>query len=131
MSNLTFSFLLPVIIVLITFSFTAFATWSGDRTQERKAFYRNELLKKLADSPSEQAQQILEMVRDEERAAERQRREKMKLGGLIWSVVGVGLTVLLAAMMPHTGAWAVGLVPLLIGLALQVYVYMLAPRPTA
>lgn len=131
MSNLTFSFLLPVIIVLITFSFTAFAAWSGDRTQERKAFYRSELLKKLAESSNEQTQQILEMMRDEERAAERQRREKMKLGGLIWSVVGVGLTVLLATMMPHTGAWAVGLVPLLIGLALQVYVYILAPRPTA
>ena len=131
MSNLL-ALVIPISITFIIFSFTSFASWAGERTKERKAFYRNELLKKLAESPSEQTQQILERLREEERETERRRREGMKLGGLIWSVVGVGLIVLLTAVTPpHTGAWAIGMVPLLIGLALQVYVYRLAPRTPA
>ena len=128
LSSSLIAFLLPISSTLIVFSFLSFAAWSGDRAKERQAFYRNELLKKIADSTSGQAESILEMMREEERNVERRRREGLKLGGLIWSGVGAGLTALMAALAPGTGVWALGLIPLLVGVALLVYAFLLAPR---
>ena len=88
---------------------------------------RRELLKKLADSTGEAAQQILAMIHEQDRDTERKSREGMKLGGLITAVVGAGV-MLMFRLMNGGAEWAVGLVPFFVGAALLLYVYVLAPR---
>ncbi|MBW8877832.1 MAG: hypothetical protein JF614_22925 [Acidobacteria bacterium] len=61
-------------------------------------------------------------------SVERRRREGLKLAGLIVAVVGLGLSVMLALLVPHEAVWSVGVIPLLIGLALMFHAYQTAPR---
>ena len=62
-----------------------------------------------------------------ERGAERKRVEGLKLGGLITTMVGIGLGIFLYTVANE--AVAVAAIPLLIGLALLAYVVFLAPKP--
>ena len=62
-----------------------------------------------------------EILRD---AAEK----NLKLGGLTTSAVGVGLIIFLRAIATREPAYLVGLIPLLVGLALLIYSYVLAPK---
>ncbi|HEV7506645.1 MAG TPA: DUF6249 domain-containing protein [Thermoanaerobaculia bacterium] len=105
------------------FSFVSITAFADQRRRERDAFYRNELLKKLAESPADQAQRVLDVLREKDLAAERLQREGMKLGGLVVTAVGLGLMAMLKLMAPNDQAWAVGLIPLLIGVVLLVHTY--------
>ena len=125
--NMTIAFLIPIVGGVALFAFLSVATWADQRRKEREAFYRSELLKKLADASGGQVQEILEMLREQERDAKRKRREGMKLGGLITTVVGAGV-LLMFRVMTQGPEWSVGLVPLFVGVALLVYAYVLAPR---
>ena len=117
------------VIMICIFTFTSIAAWAEQRRKEREAFYRSEILKKLADSTGTQAQQVLEMMREQDRNQERRSREKQKLAGLILTGVGLSLCLMFYLMTPNEHhEWAIGLIPLLIGLALLVYNYGLAPR---
>ena len=124
-------FMIPIVSVIAVFSFISVATWAESRRKEREAYYRNELLKKLADSTGDSARQVLELMREKELAVERRRREGLKLAGLIVAVVGLGLSVMLALLVPHEAVWSVGVIPLLIGLALMFHGYQTAPRTPA
>jgi Flp pilus assembly protein TadB len=95
--------------------------------REREAYYRSETLKKVAEMEGTGASTVLEFLREEERNEDRRRREGVKLGGLLTATVGVGLLVVLHAMVPGP-VYIVGLIPALIGVALLVYAYVLAPR---
>jgi hypothetical protein len=107
-----------VAAVISVFTFVSINSFVDQRRRERDSFYRNELLKKLAESPADQAQRVLDLMREKDLAAERRQREGMKLGGLVVTAVGVGLMSMLKLMVPNEQAWAVGLIPLLIGLVL-------------
>jgi hypothetical protein len=131
MTATTLALLIPIVALIAVFSFVSVAAWAEQRTKEREVFYRSEVFKKLADSSGEQAQQVLAMMREQERAAEERRREGLRLGGVVVTMVGVGLAVMLAVLSPDNGAWAIGLIPLLVGVALLVYEYVLAPRKPA
>jgi Flp pilus assembly protein TadB len=115
------------VIMISAFTFVSVSAWADQRRREREAFYRSEVLKKLADATGTQAQQVLEMMREQDRDAERRLREGMKLAGLIMTGVGIGL-IAMFALLTSNGTWGIGLIPLLIGLALLVYTYVLAPR---
>jgi hypothetical protein len=117
-----------VATIVSVFSFVSIAVFVEQRRKEREAFYRAELFKKLAESTAEQAQRVLEVMREKDAAAERRQREGMKLGGLVVTAVGVGLMAMLKLMEPNEQAWAVGLIPLLIGVVLPAYSYVMAPR---
>jgi hypothetical protein len=127
-SPMLVALLVPIVALIAVFSFVSVAAWAEQRTKEREVFYRSEVYKKLAESSGEQAQQVLAMVRAEELAKEERRHEGRKLGGVIVTMVGIGLGVMLALVVPHEPVWSVGLIPLLIGVALLVYEYVLAPR---
>lgn len=103
------------------FSFLAVAAWAGSRSEERKAYYKNDMLKKLADSPASGASATLEYLREQERTAERKRRGGMQLGGIVTAAVGIGLMAFLGAITRHHPVFFVGLIPLLVGIALFGY----------
>lgn len=113
------------------FGFLAVATWSEERRKEREAFYKSEVLRKLADAAPGDADRILTHLREEEDADRRQRIEGLKLGGLVTTAVGVGLAVFLALLVRGHNVWAVGLVPGLIGLSLWGYGVYIASKGEA
>ena len=70
-------------------------------------------------------------MREQDRNAERQQRERQKLAGLIVTGTGIGLIGMFTLLTPNEHhEWAIGLLPLLIGLAMLLYAYVLAPRKT-
>ena len=117
------------VCMVSVFTFVSVGAWARERRKEREAFYRGEILKKLADSTGTQAQQVLEMMREQDRAQERRSWEKKKLAGLILTGTGAGLIGMFALITPNENhEWAIGLIPLLIGLAMLLYSYVLGPR---
>ena len=112
------------------FSFIAVASWSDNRRREREAYYRSEVLKKLAEVQGE-CPAALAAMREAERIAQRQRHEGMKVGGLVTVAVGLGLIAFLSTVAHGEPAFMVGLIPLFIGAALLAYVFLLAPKDDA
>jgi len=120
----------PIIGSIALFSFLAVASWSEARRKEREAYYRGETLKKIAESSGESAKSALELLREQEKNSSSRRHEGMKLGGLITTAVGLGVMVLLYGLVPREEGpvYLSGVIPLLIGIALLLYVFMLSPK---
>jgi Flp pilus assembly protein TadB len=107
------------------FSFVAVASWANARRKEREAYYKNDALKKIAESPAPSAAAALEYLREQHRNTARRRHEGMKLGGLITTAVGLALLIFLWKLVGppiHLAA----LIPLLVGLVLIGYAYSAA-----
>ncbi len=110
------------ITIVSVFSFMSVAMWVGTRHQERKDFYRSEVLKKLAESGSTA---VIEYLREEERQEEARRAihdqrvaEGNRLAGSIVAVVGVTLLVALRYLVPGEPAFLLALIPIGVGLVL-------------
>lgn len=110
---------------IAVFTFVSVATWSDNRRREREAFYKSEALKKLAESPSADA---LAVLREEERIETRRRREGIRLGGLITTATGIGVMAFFRLLVEDRPVYAMGLIPLLIGVAMLAYSYLLTPK---
>jgi hypothetical protein len=119
---------IPVVGSIALFSFLAVASWSDARRKERETYYKSETLKKIAESSGEGAKAAIELMREQEKSTEKRRLEGMKLGGLITAVVGIGVMVLLRGLEHDEPVYLAGLIPLLIGLALLIYAFLLAPK---
>ena len=85
-------------------------------------------MKKLADSAGTGGTTVLEIMREQERAALRWRRGGLKLGGLIAIAVGFGLIVFLAPLGWNKPVFLVGVIPLFVGVALLTYAYLFGER---
>ena len=121
------AFALGMVATIATFGFLGIASWANARRREREAFYRSEVLKKLAEAGPDGSSAALEMFREQQRAAVRNRLESQRLAGLILAAVGLGLMALLKGVASDE-VWTVGLIPALVGTVLLVYSYGLAPR---
>jgi nucleoside recognition membrane protein YjiH len=117
------------------FSFIAVAAWADARRREREAYYKSETLKKIAEAQGAGTGSAIEFLREEalrraeeKKSAERHRREGIKLGGLVTAAVGIGLMIFLRAIEGDKPVYLVGLIPVLIGVALLAYSYLLAPK---
>ena len=121
---------IPIVSVICVFTFVSIASWADARRKEREAYYKSETLKKIAESQGQGATSALELMREEERIAVRKRREGQRMGGLIALAVGIALTPFLWVILDpgDKGVALVGLFPILIGVALLVYSYVLAPK---
>jgi hypothetical protein len=109
-------------VVVSAFSFVSVAVWAGTRQQDRKEFYRSEMLKKLAESGSAA---VLDDLREEERLEERRRSEQHermragnRLSGLILLVVGSALTIALHQIVRDVPVYFIGMIPFGIGIVL-------------
>jgi hypothetical protein len=126
------SIMIPVVGSIALFSFLAVASWSDARRKEREAYYRSETLKKIAESSGEGAKAAIELMREQQGTSVQRRLEGMKLGGLVTAAVGLGVMVLLRGIANEDGpVYLAGLIPLLIGLALLAYAFVLAPKEVA
>ena len=79
---------IPVVGSIALFSFLSVAAWSNARRREREEYYRNETLKKIAESSGEGAKAAIDLLHEQNRTVTKHRLEGMKLGGLITAVVG-------------------------------------------
>jgi hypothetical protein len=122
------AFALGMVGSIATFGFLGIAAWANARRREREAFYRSEVLKKLAEAGPEGSSAALTMFREQERTAVRNRLETQRLGGLILAAVGLGVMALLKGVAGNESAWLSGLIPALVGGVLLLYSYGLAPR---
>jgi hypothetical protein len=120
--------LVPVVGSIAVFSFLAVSAWSNARRKERETYYKSETLKKIAESSGESAKATLELLREQDKNAANRRLEGMKLGGLITSAVGIGIIVLLRGIEHDEPVYLAGMIPLLIGVAMLAYAYILAPK---
>ena len=123
-------FTLPMALFLAVaasgmWAFIGVVSWADIRRKEREAYYRHETMKKVSEMPGDSG---LALLREEERSIARRRRENIKLGGLITFAVGLGLMIFVGAVHIPEPASLVGLLPLLVGLALLTYSYVIAPK---
>jgi hypothetical protein len=116
------------LIPIAGIAFVTIAVWLGERRKEREAFYRSEVLKKIADSEGDAAQEALNMIRRQDLNAQIQRREGIKLAGLITMAGGIGLAIFLAFMEIEQPVWLVGVMAILVGAALAGYAFFFAPK---
>jgi hypothetical protein len=118
MTNQVAQFLFLAAGAVGLFTFLSAAAWASSQFSYRKARDRYALLKSLAELPGDNAARILDMLRaDEERARRRREDEERRghlMGGLVTMAVGVGLVIMLR-IVSDDQAWAVGLIPLLVG----------------
>jgi hypothetical protein len=111
----------------IIFSFLSITVWTDARRKEREAFYRNETVKKIAESPTT-GPLVLEFVREHERNGLRRMHEGIRLGGLIAFSVGIGLMIFLWNLVPGRPVYLAGLMPIAAGGALFIHGYFLVRR---
>ena len=117
-------FLFLSITIISTFGFISIAVWTGMRHQERKDFYRGEMLKKLAEGGQGA---VVEYLREEERQQDRRRaeqrareREGLRLAGLILVAVGGAMIIAMYYVIREIPVYLFGLIPLAIGLVFLV-----------
>ena len=125
----------PTISAIGLFALLTVTSWANARQRERESFHRTELLRRLAEAPSETSAQVLELLREDDAARIRRRREGLILAGMISLVIGAGF-VGAGQIVPHIqeqGAWAFGIIPMFVGTAILVHAAFFAakagPRP--
>ena len=114
-------FLFLAAAVVAVFAFCSIVVWVTVPARERQARDRLALLKALAENPGENAQKVLDWLREEDaRRVEKKERDERRSwfsGGLITMAAGVGLGAMLITL-GHGDAWSVALIPFLIGCVL-------------
>lgn len=105
--------------------FLPFTTYLESRRKEREAFYKSETIRRIAEAPGDGGKATIELLHAQNRIAMAKTREALKIAGIINVGVGVGLIPFLGALVNWNVAMC-GLVPACIGMAMLVYVFVLA-----
>ncbi|MGC2617609.1 MAG: DUF6249 domain-containing protein [Acidobacteriaceae bacterium] len=114
--SMVFVFLAVASVAL--FSMVSVAVWAGARQKEREAYYKNDMLKKVAESQQPGANAAVELMREEFRLNALRAKQGLKISGLILVGVGIGLFIFLHALITDAPIYLVGVLLLLIGVAL-------------
>jgi hypothetical protein len=116
---------LSVASVALFVVFIPVITYLGSRQKEREAFYKAETIRRVAEASSDGAKAAIDLLHAENRMTLIKIREGMKIGGVICIGVGIALVAFLTRMVGSEVALC-GLIPGIIGVAMLVYVYVLA-----
>ena len=108
------------------FTFLSVATFNGARQAEREAYYRAEMMKKIAELGGS-SNPALDYLREQERIASARRLGGFKAGGLVVSGLGLGVMIFLRALIRDQPIFLCGTIFLFIGLALLAYAIWFAP----
>jgi hypothetical protein len=109
--------------------FIPLVTYIDSRLKEREAFYKSEMMRRIAESSGEGAKATIELLREEGRQKQIKTMEALKIAGLINVGVGVALIFFLRSLIAGSSSpYLCGLIPALIGAAMLVYVFFMA-RP--
>jgi len=95
---------------------------------QSRAYYRAETIKKIADMQGAGADSVLAVLREEERISARRVRLGLKLAGFITCAVGLGLLVVLRAIVLDMPVYLVGFIPVFVGVALLAFGYTYSPK---
>ena len=109
------------------FSFLSVATWAGTRQAEREAYYKAEMMKKIAEVGGER-NPALEYLREQERIAAAKQLGGYRVGGLVVTGLGLGVMIFLRALIRDQPIFLCGTIFLFIGLALLAYATWFAPE---
>jgi hypothetical protein len=112
------------------FTFLSVATWAGTRQAEREAYYKAEMMKKIAEMGGDR-NPALDYLREQERIKAAKKLDGIKLGGLVNIGVGLGLMIFLKALIKGAPIYLVGLMVLFVGLSLLVYAFWFVPKDAA
>lgn len=122
----TFALLIPLAGMLGSFVFIVVYIWIRQKRKERESYYRFELSKHLADKGmGEEA--LMKLLETDKKSRWTDRREGLKLSGLILLGIGVGLLIGLR-FIEDADVWMVGWIPAALGAGLLVYGLFLAPK---
>jgi len=105
--------------------FIPLVVWIGSRAKEREAFYKAETIRRVTEASGEGAKAATDLLRQENRMTLIKIREGLKISGVICLGVGIGLIAFLTRLVGPQVALC-GLIPGIIGVAMLVYVYVLA-----
>ena len=128
MNSLFPLFLFLSVGAIALFSFIGVALWTTARRREREAFYQSEMVKKISETQGAGANAALEFMRAQDKNAAQNKREGLKLGGLITAAVGAALMIFLRNLIRDEPVFLAGLIPLFVGGVLLAYSYFLAPK---
>jgi len=117
-------FIFLAVSAVALFSFLSVNQWSDARRKERESYYKNDMLKKLADAQGPGANSALEILREEARLGSIRKREGLRVGGTVVMATGLGLLIFLKALIPDEPIYLCGLLVFLIGAALYGGSYM-------
>jgi hypothetical protein len=125
--------IVPAVAIIAVFTLVTVTVWSENRLKERETLYRHETYKKLIEQPGISVEAVrglmLELTREDEVQRRFKQIEGEKLGGLITAVVGVALAVFLYSLAPERPIYLVGGIPFSVGLMLLLHSYMLQRSP--
>jgi len=113
--------LIPIIAVICVFMFLSTVIWTKQRRREREAYYRHELAKSMIARGAD-ADEIARMLRRSSSTVA-ERREALRLGGLLTLAVGVGFMVGFQWIPAPEPIWMIGSVPTLLGVAMLIYAF--------
>ena len=123
-------FVFLAVAAIALYSYLSIISFVNGRRKEREAYYKNETVRRLTESQGAGADAAIALMREEDHLWSRRRVEGLKLSGLITTAVGIGLMIFLGIAVDdnHLIGVAIGIIPFVVGLALLLYAYRLAPR---
>jgi hypothetical protein len=84
----------------------------------------------MIEHSDQSAQQVLILMREEEARSARRVRDGLILAGLITAVTGIGCMIFFGGIVQSDRPmYLIGVIPLLVGIVLTVYGYLMTPRP--
>ena len=118
-------FAFPAVGAIALFSFLAVASWSDARRKERESYYKNDMLKKLAEASGAGANAVMEVLREDARLRAVRKRQGLKVQGIMLLAVGLGTLIFLHALIRDAPIYLCGVLIMLMGAAMYGSSYLI------